>query len=230
VPAIAAKTIVAAAALGQPPGAGARAAIDDVTLDGYEREFSRLGIITGLLTRGEGSLYHRLLGPVFDLLPPPIRMMHDGVRSASGLATVERGNGWLARLIAGFMRFPAAGMNVPVMVRFDIDAARERWIRTFAGRSFRSLQYDGGGRADRLLRERFGPLTFDLALVVDNGSLRLIPRRWSILGLPLPRFLLATGDTYESCEDGRFHFHVEIRFPWTGLIVRYRGWLVPDDK
>ena len=31
----------------------------------------------------------------------------------------------------------------------------------------------------------------------------------------------------ESAEDGRFNFHVEISHPLTGLIVRYRGWLVP---
>jgi hypothetical protein len=43
--------------------------------------------------------------------------------------------------------------------------------------------------------------------------------------LPLPRFLAPTGNTFERAEDGRFHFHVEIGFPWTGLIVRYRGWL-----
>lgn len=228
VPAIAAKTIVAAAASGKPPYPGARAAIDDVSLDDYEREFSRLGIGTGVLTRGDGPLYRRLLGPAFDALPPPIRTMHDGVRRASGRATVERGHGLLARLVAGIMRFPAAGTDVPVTVRFDIDPAHERWTRTFAGRSFFSLQYDGRGRADRLLCERFGLLTFALALVVEDGKLRLMPRHWSILGIPLPRFLLPEGDTYESSEDGRFHFHVEIGFPWTGLIVRYRGWLVPD--
>ena len=33
--------------------------------------------------------------------------------------------------------------------------------------------------------------------------------------------------SYESVEDGRFRFHAEISHPLTGLIVRYRGWLVP---
>jgi len=31
----------------------------------------------------------------------------------------------------------------------------------------------------------------------------------------------------KSAEDGRFNFHVEIDHPLTGMIVRYRGWLVP---
>jgi hypothetical protein len=31
---------------------------------------------------------------------------------------------------------------------------------------------------------------------------------------------------YESVEEGRFRFHVEIKLPLVGLVVRYRGWLV----
>ncbi len=34
-------------------------------------------------------------------------------------------------------------------------------------------------------------------------------------------------DFYESAEGGRFQFHVEIRLPLFGLIVGYRGWLLP---
>jgi len=51
-------------------------------------------------------------------------------------------------------------------------------------------------------------------------------RRWSVCGIPLPRALAPRGDSYEFVEAGRFHFHVEIVHPFTGLIVRYRGWLV----
>jgi hypothetical protein len=48
-----------------------------------------------------------------------------------------------------------------------------------------------------------------------------------VCGIPLPRALAPRGDSYEFVEAGRFHFHVEIDHPFTGLIVRYRGWLVP---
>ncbi len=54
-----------------------------------------------------------------------------------------------------------------------------------------------------------------------------MPRRWSLLGLPLPRALGPIAIAYESAEDGRFHFHVEIRLPLVGLLVRYQGWLEP---
>jgi hypothetical protein len=66
-----------------------------------------------------------------------------------------------------------------------------------------------------------------MALVVENGRMRLIVRRWSLFGLPMPLWLAPRGDSYEYAEGGRFHFHVEIGHPLTGLIVGYRGWLTP---
>jgi len=34
-------------------------------------------------------------------------------------------------------------------------------------------------------------------------------------------------NAYEYAAAGRFHFHVELGHPLTGLIVRYQGWLAP---
>jgi hypothetical protein len=96
---------------------------------------------------------------------------------------------------------------------------------TFAGRSFTSFQSAGRGTSAHLLRERFGPLSFDLALVVEGTKLCLVVRRWSLWGLPLPLLLAPGGDSYETVIDDRFHFHVEIRHSLIGLIVGYCGWL-----
>ena len=112
-------------------------------------------------------------------------------------------------------------------VDFTLEHGRERWTRTFAGRSFHSTQEQGSGRSEWLVCERFGPLCIGMALVLDDGRLRLIVRRCSVFGVPLPLWLAPRGDAYEYAEDGRFHFHVEISHPFTGLIVGYRGWLVP---
>ena len=88
-----------------------------------------------------------------------------------------------------------------------------------------SRQRLGTGRWDRLVVERFGPFRYGLALIVDAGRLHLVARRWSAFGLPMPRALMPYGEAYEAAEDGRFRFHVEIRLPLLGLIVRYRGTL-----
>jgi uncharacterized protein DUF4166/saccharopine dehydrogenase-like protein len=161
-------------------------------------------------------------------LPIQLREMHQFPRRqiVAGRADVQRGRHPLARLIAFVVGFPAPGRQVPVQVEFcRADSNEERWTRTFASRSFSSLQSAGRGRETHLLRERFGLLTFCLALVVDGSTLRLVVRRWSLCGLPLPLFLAPGGDAYETVVDGRFYFHVEIRQRLIGLIVSYRGWL-----
>jgi len=153
--------------------------------------------------------------------------MHDmGVTaSAAGRATVERGPGVLARLAASLFGFPEAADDVPVKVRFDVSNGIETWTRTFGTKSFSSRQSAGKGRSDGLLCEHFGPLTFAVALVLEDGQLSLVLRRWSAFGMPLPLWLGPRSTSYEVADEGRFRFHVDISHPFTGLIVRYRGWL-----
>jgi hypothetical protein len=230
IPVMAAALLIEKALAGAPPAPGARAALDEMMLDDFAPHFARRNIRTGTWTRMADALplYRRFFSDAWMELPEQIRALHDGVVQARGRAEVERGTGVLARLAAAIMGFPKAGKDVPVEVAFHAQGGRETWRRAFAGKSFSSVQFEGRGRSAGLLCERFGPLTFGLALVIDGGRLRLIVQRWSAFGLPLPAFLAPTGETYESVEDGRFRFHVEIGFPWTGLIVRYRGWLVPE--
>jgi hypothetical protein len=218
---------------GKRPAAGARAATTDLELADYGKLFARRAIVTGqrevTAATPTRPLYRRLLGDAYHAMPAPLREIHDlkDKMAAEGRATVTRGNGLLARVAAAIVGFPHAGENIPVRVDFKLENGRERWTRTFAGRTFHSTQEPGRGRDEWLLCERFGPLKVGMALVLDDGRLRLIVRRWSVLGIPLPLFLAPGGDSYEYAADGRFHFHVEIGHRWTGPIVGYQGWLVP---
>jgi hypothetical protein len=54
-----------------------------------------------------------------------------------------------------------------------------------------------------------------------------VVRRWTAFGISMPLAFAPAGDAFESAGGGRFDFHVEIRLPLIGRIVRYRGWLVP---
>ncbi len=234
IPSMAAETLIRHCLGGRPPQPGARSAAAELTLDDFAPAFARYGIVHGLRDDGvetaSASLYRRILGSAFDNLPPALRAMHgtEPAMSARGFATVERGGGpfaWLAALMIGF---PASGENVPLGVRFERTPTREVWTRSFAGRRFRSIQELGTGKHERLIIERFGLARFALALVVEGGRLSLVPRAWSVLGVPLPLAFAPGGEAFEEEDaNGRFRFHVEIGHPLLGRFVRYRGWLEP---
>ncbi len=171
-----------------------------------------------------------MLGSAYDALPAQVQALHDtpGQHRWSGTAQVRRGTGRVSRLVAAVIGFPKAGADVPVTVTFSPDQGIERWTRDFGGRRFTSWQRRGAGRNEALLVERFGVIEVALALLVEGDRLLLVPRRWSLLGVPLPKTLLPRGTTFETEVDGRFVFNVEIAAPGVGLIVNYRGWLQPD--
>jgi hypothetical protein len=221
---------------GKKPISGARAATTDLELEDYERLFEKYTIVTGQCQSkhendSELTLYQKLLDQAWYKLPQSLQRMHTfkTVTKVAGLAKVERGTSLSSRFIAMLFRFPQAGEEIPVQVVFQPNANGELWTRTFAGRSFSSWLTEGHGRSDKLLNERFGPFTFGLALVIDSGKLYLIARNWSFLGIRLPTILVPNGNAYEYDDNGRFCFNVEIKHLWTGLIVRYTGWLEPSS-
>lgn len=229
IPSMAAASIIGKMLDGKPPAIGARASVSDLELEDYAVQFAGREIVTGIREAAEPNapLYRRLLGAAWDELPEAVRELHalSGTRRYAGRATVERGRNFLAHLVAKIVGFPSEGEDVPVSVRFDARERRETWTRTFAGRSFSSIQFDKGGAWEHLLCERFGFITLGIALSSKGSRLTLILRRWSMLGIPMPMWLAPRADAYETEDGGRFHFHVEITLPLAGLIVRYRGWL-----
>ena len=204
-------------------------------MNDFNRYFESLGIEHGTRHAAADStpiLYRRVLGSAWLELPESVRRIHDAVSTVPwrGRARVTRGTSVLARLVGGLFRFPRASDDVSVVVDFHRDHGRETWIRNFAGRRFSSVQFEGHGAYEGLLCERFGPFTFGLATVVENGSLRLPVRRWSMLGLRLPLWLAPQSHAREFEENGRFHFDVDISLPLGGPVVRYQGYLVADGS
>ncbi|BCG84750.1 hypothetical protein MesoLj113c_08600 [Mesorhizobium sp. 113-3-9] len=234
IPSMAVEALVRKALDGRVPAAGARAAVDDLELADYEALFAGRTIYPGFRDDTAASpdkpLYARLLGDAWQGLPDEIRAMHDQTKMAQGRASVKRGRNILGLMTAWLVGFPKASEDIPVRVSFDVDGEEETWTRTFGTHSFSSRQFAGRRRWQRLLCERFGPLTFAMALVAEEAKVSLVLRGWSVLGLPLPMWLCPRSTSYETVESGRFRFHVEISHPFTGLIVRYRGWLEPVDS
>lgn len=233
IPSMAVEAIVRKLIDGKAITAGARPALDDIDLNDYDHLFRGRTIVTGM--RGDAPqdvatpLFKKVLGTAWEDLPAPISNLHDihETAAAEGIASVTRGKNPLAQLMCAIMRFPRAGKDIPLRVRFEISGAAETWIRDFNGQKFQSRLSMGRGRSERLFTERFGILSFGLALAVKGDRLYLVLRRWSILGIPMPMFLCVRSASYEYAdEQGRFNFDVRISHPFIGLIVHYRGWLL----
>lgn len=236
IPCMALEAVIMRALNGNTPNTGARPASNDLELDDYELLFERRSIFTGQREEesmsSSRSIFRSVLGDAFSKLPEAIQKMHDaeGSPRMSGLATIQRGKGFFANLIATVFRFPVEGKNVAIDVLIEKSVQCETWNRKFAGRTFSSVISRGHGKADKLISERFGPFEFAIALVVDDKLLRFIVRGWKFCGISLPAAWAPGGNSYEFSENGQFGFNVEISHPLFGLIVKYTGTLKPTSN
>ena len=233
IPSMAIEAVVRKLLAGERPAAGARPAVHALDLTDYDALFQGRQIVTGFRDEETGApLYRRILGSAFSALPPRLQELHGSAaaRRWTGFAEVRRGPGLAAALVAALVGFPKAGSRVPVSVAFSPENGAERWVRSFNGKSFSSVQSAGTGKDRYLLVERFGIASFSLALVVEGDRLSLVPRRWSLLGMHLPRFLLPAGSSFETECDGQFRFDVQISLPLIGLVSAYKGSLSPSSQ
>jgi hypothetical protein len=231
IPSMAVEAVVRKLLAGERPATGARSGVHALELADYDALFQGRKITTGFRDHEtDGPLYRRVLGKAFSALPPRLQELHGSAtaRKWAGFAEVRRGRGPAAALVAALIGFPRTALRVPVTVTFSPENGAERWVRSFDGKSFSSVQSAGIGKDQHLLVERFGPASVSLALVLDGDRLSLVPRRWSLLGIVMPRFLLPKGLSFETERDGQFCFDVEVSMPLIGLVVAYKGSLHPS--
>ncbi|MGG6461872.1 DUF4166 domain-containing protein [Solilutibacter silvestris] len=175
------------------------------------------------------TLFQRLLGAEFFHLAPAIKTLHGrrGEFRYAGIASVRRGRGLPKALLARIARLPPAMEDAPIAIRFNASPESESWQRRFGSASMQTrLQ-----ARDGLLKERLGPCTFAYRLVRVDKELAWTVERARVLGIvPLPAKLFDGVRCRESQDDaGRYCFFVEARLPVLGLLIRYEGWLEPDD-
>jgi hypothetical protein len=203
---------------------GARDAAALLTLDQFEPLFALLAMNHETGERVAIPLYARAMGARFNALPQAVRAMHEvnGDGGAAGEGSVKRGSHPFARLIGAIMLFPPGG-DYPLHVAFAERDGKERWTRDFGGHRFASEL----SRAGKGIAERFGPLRFVFDLPADETGLRMVLRRWTLFGLPMPRALGPRIAAREWQEGRRFRFEVEVCLPLIGPVVHYQGWLEP---
>ena len=124
--------------------------------------------------------------------------------------------------------FPPPSNDVAVRVTMQVTSEGERWTRTFGDKRFRSLLSRKRKAGKGVIHERFGLLTFEIALNISDGRLNYPVCKGWCLGIPLPAFLLPKSETAEFVDEhGRVSFDVSVSLPIAGHVVRYRGWLEP---
>ena len=233
IPCMALQAIVKKVLRHQPPAPGARPATNDLEVADYDALFAQRTIYTGVREHSPGQqiqgVFPLLLGNAFNHLPSAVKAAHQvqQQQTLAGRASVQRGTGFCANSIATLFGFPTASPDIAVSVQMQQQNGNEVWHRRFDTQRFTSTLSTGAGPLEWLLVERFGPLRFHIALVVAEKKLHWVVRGATFLGLPLPRYLVPGGNSYEYESQGRFHFHVEVCLPLIGLIVRYQGWLEP---
>ena len=75
-----------------------------------------------------------------------------------------------------------------------------------------------------------GPIAATMRLVLDGKVLRLETRRLTLFGIPLPLALIPQIDAAEFVRAGLFRFDVRVSLPFIGLLIHYRGFLIPLVK
>lgn len=231
IPAIPTAALIRKMARGALVLRGAVPCVGLLTLTEIEDEWRRGGlrISAGWGASGSSlypSLYRRVLAGAYDRLPRACQALHDsGTSTWNGRCTVDGAQSPLGRIASWLFQLPPASGDVPIAVTFAVRGGREIWTRHAGGRTMHSQQYIGVRKPRGWIVERFGPFAFDLALNVADGRMELAMRGARFCGVPLPRRLWPFITAFETEEDGRYAFDVEIGLPLVGRLVRYRGWL-----
>jgi saccharopine dehydrogenase-like NADP-dependent oxidoreductase len=210
---------------------GARPFLAGLTLSQISSAAAELSITASCSQEPAPTLFQAALGDRWRQLPPSVQRLHSvqDRESFSGRARVTRGRGLLARLAARCFALPTAGEDVALTLTKSRTPRGEVWQRDFAGRKFRSV-LTASARPWHY-RERFGALTYEQALPVENATLSFLVERGWFLGVPIPSFLLTRSCAKEFAIQEHFHFDVGLYAPLTGeLLVRYQGHVRPDAE
>ncbi|HSI02801.1 MAG TPA: DUF4166 domain-containing protein, partial [Reyranella sp.] len=231
VPATPAAALVRKLAAGQVAERGATPCMGLLSLAEIEAEWRRahLQIGAGWLDGGTAfrpSLYRRAIGVRYRQMPAAWQALHDsGASIWQGQCVCDPAETPAGRFLSWLFQFPKADVEAAIGVEFTLHEGGEIWTRRIGGRVMRSRQYIGVRKPRGAVVEQFGPLAFDLALQVSAGRMDLVMSGARLFGVPLPRGAWPRVKAFESGDEGRFRFDVEIGLPLIGRLVRYRGWL-----
>jgi hypothetical protein len=188
------------------------------------------------LTATQQPLFRRSMGRLFHLLPSPVKRQHGAVDIllSVGRCDIDRGPALTARLIGWLFKFPPPGRNLATKVTVIAGGGREIWHRDFGGNGIFTVLEPAYRHHRPVIVERFGIVTFDLALGMTvgmgdgGGGLCMTVVGMRAAGIAMPRWLWPVLRAVERAEPQRFVFDIDIRLAWGRPLIHYRGWLKSD--
>jgi hypothetical protein len=146
----------------------------------------------------------------------------------TGRAMIDGADHWAGKAVAKLFGFPASTRDEVADVLLKRHGDTEIWIRRFGRSAFRSTLR--AGPAPRRIHERFGPFDFELEMTPDENGFKLGIVGWRVGSMRLPKVLAPRTPARAFLDEhGRYSFDVAIALPVIGKLVRYRGWLLPDE-
>lgn len=143
-------------------------------------------------------------------------------RSYAGHAEVTVGSSWIAKILLRLGHFPQKGGVVPTRLDVTCSGSETKWLRRFGDHETMSLlSFDP---QSGLVIERMGHLEMRLSSSLDKGRMHTKVESLSCFGVPIPRWIVPTGDAVETAvKEGRIGFDIHGKLPLLGTLIRYRG-------
>jgi hypothetical protein len=207
---------------------GATACTDLLSLADFQPDFDRLNLATTThKTPYAMPVFAQALGARFDKLPAANKSLHSpGAGSYwQGTADVSGGTNIIARAISRLMRFPPSGAQQKLRVIIDpaVDGS-ETWHRVYPDRTMTSIMSKPEAYTQSL-EEKFGHFAVRLKLQPTETGISMSAVSWCFGPVPLPQFLMPVIQATEHAEGGIHHFDVDVKLPFIGRLVQYRGQL-----
>lgn len=171
------------------------------------------------------SLYQRILGEEFALLPDPLRRFHGSPEGGAleGTFRVERGRGRLRAWLANLGGLPPESERIPLRLDVRVAGEEEHWTRSFGERRLRTRQFARDGR----LVELHPPWKLKIRLGATREGMLLDHERCYLWGIPLPGFLAPKVESFTEARGEAWYVAVTIGMPLVGMVCRYSGEVRP---
>ncbi len=176
-----------------------------------------------------GQAVESWFGPAFAHLHPLLQQLHRQGGDLSGQVTVAYGKGLAGRLgrsVAAKLGLPPQEGSIALSVHIHSTRHALHWVRAFgAGQKVTSVFTPVGSWPDGHWVESVGGIRAELRVDTSGGGWRWVPKRTSIYGLAVPRWLAPQLDAFKRVTEAQYQFAVTVSHPLLGTLFAYSGTL-----